>query len=591
MAVLSSTGIFEFDRFRLDRRGLFRRDEEAALVPVETGSRALDVLRVLLERPGDLVSRDEIMAAAWPGIVVEDNNLTIQIAALRRVLDEDHANGSCIQTVPRRGYRFVAPVTRVEPAGTGNGIGGRTAEREQTEVIGAQGEKHRVARSISRARYSLWSGAAAAAIGALILMAAVGSSSIRWPWDPPRAPRLSIVVLPFANLSGDPAQQYFADGITEDVTTDLSRIVDMFVISRNTAATYRKKPADTKRIGRELGVRYVMDGSVQRSGTQVRVTAQLIDAETDKHLWADRFERDIGDLFTLQNEITRQIAVALGFEMIAAENAKPSDNLDAVDFILRGRAKMLNPPARHNFAEMISLYDRAVALDPGSVVANSYLATALLGRVLNGMSDTAPADIERAEGLVNRALAISPRNPHAHLAKGFLLRAQNRVEEAIPEYEIAVASNRNWLLAIATLAWCKFQTGSLDDAIPLHEQAIRLSPRDNLIGVWYQRIGMVHLLKSRTDEAISWLEKARNANPLHPQPHPWLAAAYALKGDTERAAAELAETRRLASDDRYATIARLKAAGYYGVPKIRALYEDTFSPVCAKPECRTSEGR
>jgi adenylate cyclase len=196
--------------------------------------------------------------------------------------------------------------------------------------------------------------------------------------------------------------------------------------------------------------------------------------------------------------------------------------------------------------------------------------------VLNGMSDSAAADIQRAERLVGEALAASPRNPHAHLAKGFLLRAQNRNEEAIPEYEAAVASNRNWLVAVATLGWCKFLAGSLDDAIPLHEQAIRLSPRDSLIGVWYQRIGVVHLLRSRTDEAVPWLEKARNANPAHPQTHPWLAAAYALKGDLERAAAELTEARRLASDDRYSSIARLKASGYFGVPKIRALYEATF---------------
>jgi tetratricopeptide (TPR) repeat protein len=247
-----------------------------------------------------------------------------------------------------------------------------------------------------------------------------------------------------------------------------------------------------------------------------------------------------------------------------------------VDFLLRGRAKTLNPPGRQNFAEMISLFERALALDEQSVEAKSYLVLALMGRVLNAMSDTAAADIERAEGLVGEALTAAPRYPHAHLARAFLLRAQNRVEEAIPEYETAIASNRNWLLAIATLAWCKFQTGLIEDAIPLHEQAIRLSPRDNLIGVWYQRIGMVHLLKSRTEEAIPWLEKARNTNPLHPQPHPWLAAAYALKGDTESAGAELAEARKLASDDRYSTIARSKAVGYFGVPKIRALYGATF---------------
>jgi TolB-like protein/Tfp pilus assembly protein PilF len=393
--------------------------------------------------------------------------------------------------------------------------------------------------------------------------------------QPLLTPRLSIVVLPFANLSNDPDQQYFADGITEDVTTDLSRIVGMFVISRNTAFTYRNKPIDTKQIGRELGVRYVLEGSVQRSGKQVRITTQLIDAATDAHLWAERFDRDLADLFALQNEITGQIAVALNSELVAAEAARPTDNPDAMDFLLRGRAQTVKPVSPENFAEMIGQFERAVALDPRSVEAQSWLVTALLGRVMNGMSDSPSADIQRAESLVSQALAISPRNPHAHLAKGFLLNAQHRIEEAIPEYETALASNRNWTLVIATLGWLKFMAGLLDDAIPPQEQALRLSPRDSLIGVWYQRIGIVHLLQSRTDEAIPWLEKARSANPVHQQFHAWLASAYALKGESERAAAELTEARRLSPDDRYSSIARLQA-GYFGVPKIRALFEATY---------------
>ena len=164
----------------------------------------------------------------------------------------------------------------------------------------------------------------------------------------------------------------------------------------------------------------------------MRVTAQLIDAGSDAHLWAERFERAIGDLFTLQNEITRQIAVALSLELIAVEAVKPSENPDAADFILRGRAGHAKPPSRDTFAEMIDHFERALALDPRSVVAQSYLTTALMGRVLNGMSDFAAADTRRAEALVGQALALAPRNPHAHLAKGFVLRAQNRVEEAIP---------------------------------------------------------------------------------------------------------------------------------------------------------------
>src|SRR6516162_8512970 len=156
--------------------------------------------------------------------------------------------------------------------------------------------------------------------------------------QPLAAPRLSIVVLPFANLSSDPDQQYLADGITEDVTTDLSRIENSFVISRNTAFTYRTKPVDTKQIGRELGVRYVLEGSARRSGYKVRVNAQLIDAEIDAHLWAEQFDGDVGDLFALQNEITSRIAIALNLELTSREAARPTDNADALDYLLRGRA-------------------------------------------------------------------------------------------------------------------------------------------------------------------------------------------------------------------------------------------------------------
>ena len=272
------------------------------------------------------------------------------------------------------------------------------------------------------------------------------------------APRLSIVVLPFANLSNDPDQQYFADGITEDLTTDLSRIADMFVISRNTAFTYKDKPVNAKQIGRELGVRYVLEGSVQRSGNQVRVNAQLIDAETDAHLWAERFDRDIGDLFALQNEITGRIAVALNLELIGAEAGRPTEHPDALDYIFRGRAALAKPQSRDNYAEAISLYERALALDPGSVEAQSLLASALAGRVLEGMTNSRAADIERAEGLVEQALAASPRSPLAHYARGQVLRAQGRYEEAIPEYETAIASNRNWVAAISALGRMQVRT-------------------------------------------------------------------------------------------------------------------------------------
>jgi adenylate cyclase len=393
---------------------------------------------------------------------------------------------------------------------------------------------------------------------------------------PAAAPRLSIVVLPFTNLSDDREQQYFADGITEDLTTDLSRLAGMFVISHNTALTYRTKPVDTKQIGRELGVRYALEGSVQRSGKQVRVSAQLIDAETDAHLWAERFDRNAGDLFAVQNEIVSRIAVALKLELIGAEAARPTAHPDALDYLLRGRAAHARPHSRENRAEAIGLFERALALDQQSVAAQSYLATALTARVLDNLTDSAAADLARAEALAGQALAASPGSPLAHFAKGQVLRAQNRYNEAIPEYETVLALNRNWLTGYALIGACKLYTGSIEETIPLQEQAIRLSPHDPVIGNWYYRIGLVHLLQSRTDEAILWLEKACSSSPAHPGHHAYLASAYSLKGETDRAAAELAEARRLSADDRYSSIARLKAVGYFGVPKIRALFEATL---------------
>jgi TolB-like protein len=181
--------------------------------------------------------------------------------------------------------------------------------------------------------------------------------------QPPVAPRLSIVVLPFSNLSNDPEQQYFADGITEDLTTDLSRLANMLVISRNTAFTYQGKRVDTKQIGRELGVRYVLEGSVRRSGNQIRINAQLIDAETDAHLWAERFDGDTSDLFALQDEITTRIAVALNLELISVEAARPSEHPDALDYILTARALWLKQPTREIRAKRHMLYERALALD------------------------------------------------------------------------------------------------------------------------------------------------------------------------------------------------------------------------------------
>ena len=323
-------------------------------------------------------------------------------------------------------------------------------------------------------------------------------------------------------------------------------------------------------------MRYVLEGSVQQSGKQVRVTAQLIDAESDAHLWAERFDRNTGDLLALQSEITGRITNALGTELITAEAGRTIDNPDAQDYILRGRAAFLKPPARHSRAEQISLLEHALTLDPRSAEAQSLLAEALANRVLDRVTDAAAADLTRAEALVDRALAASARNPTAHLAKGVVLRAQDRCEGAIPECETALAINPNTAAALHVLADCKLLTGSIEEVIPLAEQAIRLSPRDPQIGYFYMRIGHVHLLQSCPADAILWLERARAAAPEIPFVHALLAAAHGLRGDIERAAAELAKVRALAAANRWSSIAHLRAVGYWGVPKVRALFETTY---------------
>jgi TolB-like protein/DNA-binding winged helix-turn-helix (wHTH) protein len=566
--------LFLFRGFVLDRRvgGLFRRDENGALTPVPIGARALDVLGALVERAGEPVTRDEIIAAVWPVTVVEDNNLNMQIAALRRALDGGITT-SCIQTIPRRGYRFIAPVVR---------------ERRPTPPVAQPSKPREPDRDDHspdppdpkpRPRYQVRRPVIWVAAMLMLIAGATATWQARSRWLPGTSavPRLSIVVLPFANLAADPAQQYFADGITEDLTTDLSRIADMLVISRDTAFTYKGEPVSTKRIRGELGVRYMLEGSVQRSDNQVRINTQLVDTDTDTNLWSELFDRNIADLLAVQSEITGRIAIALNLKLIASEATRPTEHPDALDHIFRGRAAIYRPASRQNFAEAIAEYEQALVLDPHSVEAQSRLAGALASRLLDGMSDTTASDTERADHLIEQALAEAPGSPLAHFAKGQFLRAQHRCEAAILEYETVLAANRNVLAAIGNIGRCKIYLGLLDDGVALEEQAIRLSPHDPFLGIWYFRIGQARLLQSRVDEAINWLEKAHNENSAYPFVRGWLAAGYGLKGDLPRAAAELADARKLSGNGSPTSIfaARTTSAGDFA-PGTQALLETTY---------------
>jgi len=392
------------------------------------------------------------------------------------------------------------------------------------------------------------------------------------------APRLSIVVLPFANLSNDPEQQYFADGITDDLTTDLSRISGSFVISRNTAFRYAGKAIDARQIGRELGVRYVLEGSVRRAGTQARVNVQLIDADTGAHLWADRFDREAGDLWQLENEITGRIARAVQAQLYLAEGNRPTDKPDALDFLMRGRAELSKTVSKPTRDAAVKYFERALALDPGSIEAKVWLANALVSRIIDETAESPSADMVRAESLVEQALRSAPNHAMAHHTRGQLLRVRRLCDDAIPEYQTAIGLDPNLPHAYAWLADCKLKTGSIEGVIPLLDRAMQLSPQDPSVGPWYWRIGIVHVYRYQPDEAVAWLEKALAAYATRGPAagywvHGWLAAALAMKGDVARAKSELNEAWKYPF---YRSVAAIKSDPLYAEPRVAPLAEPSF---------------
>jgi TolB-like protein/DNA-binding winged helix-turn-helix (wHTH) protein len=414
MDELGSADVLHFEGFRLDRRAgcLCRVDQAGVATPIGLGSRTLDLLALLVSRSGQLVTKDEILAAVWPGRVVEETNLNVQISKLRHILDCDRAQGSCIQTVIGYGYRFTGAVVAAEPTAlmeprlSSGGVDAfeETGKSCESGVTAAAADARQASALVASRRIHF---GAASVVGSLSLVAVLVAVL---NWASPRSvearfmpPPLSIIVLPFATLGGDREQQFFVDGLGEDLTTDLSRISQMFVISHNTALTYRNKKIDTKRIGRELGVRYVLEGGVQRSGNLLRVSVQLSDAGKGVNLWAERFEGDTGELFALQNEITRRIAGTLNLQLISAEAGRPVEHPDSLDLILRGRAVLTEPPTAATRAKAIALFERALALDPQSVTAQSWLARTLAARESDQLTASPTSDVSRAEALVQKA--------------------------------------------------------------------------------------------------------------------------------------------------------------------------------------------
>jgi TolB-like protein len=327
-------------------------------------------------------------------------------------------------------------------------------------------------------------------------------------------PRLSIVVLPFANIGGDAEQDYFVDGVTESLTTDLSRIRGSFVIARNTAFTYRGKAFDVTKIGRELNVRYALEGSVQRSGNRMRVNAQLIDAQSGNHLWAERFERPVTDLFEMQDEIVARIANTLNAQLVAAEarRAERAPAPDSLDLYFQGEAWVNRGVTFESLSKARSFFERALALDPANVDALAGMAQVEANFAISLSTNDKAVRFAAAEAAATEALSLAPDHALAHLSLGMVLGFTNRAAQGIAEYERALALDRNMAGAHALIGQNKLFIGRAEETEAHVLEALRLSPRDPWAYVWLLTAGFAACLLGRNEEAASWFRRSIEAN-------------------------------------------------------------------------------
>jgi TolB-like protein/DNA-binding winged helix-turn-helix (wHTH) protein/Tfp pilus assembly protein PilF len=591
---LASADVLLFEGFRFDRAGGFltRSDGPGTAEPIALGSRALALLGLLLERQGQLVTKDEIFAVVWPGTVVEEANLTVQVSALRRVLDRDREQGSCIQTIPGRGYRFIPAVTRVEavrgpiPRFDNGSSGPSITDGEVTPPSTTRRTDDASFMHTQRARRWPRHAVIAAAAAALCLIAAA-VGSVYWrslsPWEVRSRPRLSIVVLPFQNLSDDPDQQHLADGVTEDLTTDLSEIEHMFVIAHTSAVTYRDKPISASEIGQELGVRYILEGSVQRAGDRVRINVQLIDTETAGHIWADQFEADNQNVAAAQREITGRLARTLSLKLdedVARRiEQEMATDPDAQDLVMLGEVwfrRWLRSTGREptqSLQEAQRYFEQALVKDPRSIDARFGIARVLINKLIFGWSTSTQEDAARAERLLLTAIETDPNRSEVYGYFGLLLRLQNRLIESRAALETALAIHPNDAWARLQMGWTLLFLGQPDAGLAEGEEALRRRPHDPEMRGVYQQLAWCLLLLDRAQPAIDMLTNALAGRPGQWVNHFALAAALGLKGDLDGAREALAKSLAIKPDVN--SLARFRALRPWGNAQHWALFEKT----------------
>jgi adenylate cyclase len=537
VVVADQTVAFEGWRFEGRTGKLLVQDTTGAWTPVRVSTRALNILAILLERPGALVTRESMIDVAWPDVAVAPNNLTVQMAALRRVLDEGRAGDSCIQTVPGRGYRFVLPVVRAEatPDGTGSAS-------VATSVILPE----------ARTRHCPWWWLSAGLSGVVIALFVVVGLRAGWFVDPPTRPRLSTALLPFDSLGSDPNGSAFAYGITADLTNGLTGDPQTTVASAASADIYKGRPADPRQIGHALGVRYAVYGSVRRVGTTLRVDAQLASAESGRQLWSDQFDETLNDPNAAQQRAVQRLRNGLLDALIQIESARsqrehPVDP-DAFDLVIQARAVSLRPPSVEQQRQVLALYERALAANPSYLPALTGGAYFLIEREMAPWQ--AFADMRRAELLALKAREIAPKAPEPAYVYMYWLKSVGRCPEVVELGRQFIQTAPDQARAThgiySQLGQCLTQSGYAEEDIALQGAAIEADPSDPWMFWRYISIGRDQLLLGRDSEAIASLGRALGLNPNISSylNHLLLAAAYARTGQIEAARQALGEANR-----------------------------------------------
>jgi TolB-like protein len=478
---------FAFGPFMLDvQRGALVREGR----PVAVGHKGLLLLHALLCAPGQVLNKTALMQAAWFDAIVEESNLSVQIAALRKLLGPQPDGSEWIATIPRAGYRFVGTVQVVPAIDSASPAAGQPDLRE----------------------------------------------------------RPSIAVLPFANISGDKEQEYLADGITEDIVTALTRFRWFRVIGRNSSFVYKGKSVDSKQVARELGVRYVLEGSVRHSGQHLRISAQLVDAASANQIWAERYEMELTEAFAVQDAIAERVAGAIEPELLKTESlpvgARHSGNVTAWDLVRQGTWHF-HHVGRDTHLRARELFRQACGLDPELAEAHIWLARVSAGVVAYGWSDKPERDIREGLDAALKAIQLDEKNPYSHYALAICSPYANAPEQAVLAAEKAIEISPSFALGHLVLGMGQLFRGSAREAVSSLERGLTLNPYDPQNFVWYNLLALAHLFAGRAGDALAAAVKGRKVRPAWRPIYATLACCYAALGRLQEAGASVEQMRQL----------------------------------------------